>query len=703
MICDYLFVLTAFRLPFVSSTKKMPKKKKQPIIDLSKVAAGERPQEYIVESYDYSELQTGKSLTDIAFENDLEYLLTKKPEETVDSVSKKRSQRLSSQKSPSPIQGKRKNTSIRISPKEITGDIDDIEFSSDDEKENENPKAPRKREAKKNSKTESPGQKKAPVSMPKLSTEERSRKRKEGKEHKKRETPEDEREQVKKAPQKRETPEYEREEVRKAPQKRDKKVDKVNKKKVIEMGSPKEPEEQKIGGRKKRQGKKKGKKLEEANESKSHQPEPVSKANGQETTEVTDLKEEEVKVAEVPEEDVSNKETEAPDVVVETKELLAQKLEEPSEELSSANTSSQEPSVANSSKEPSVELSSEEPSVVPVEPQVHADQVPEEADPEVADPEEADPEVTDPEQADPADAAQIAEGSPKIHENHHEDSLALDCDLSSQLLMPVEVEKKKKKRNKKKKTDEDNFVGDDDNFIPMQEKPLVARSSSAAAVRSTLLPEIEPTTTIIGLSREQIFKMKLTDVKIKTILSVPRMSKMCNNVLQFAIKETEGLFADETKKTQFVQLCVRLAVFESQGFNMSVRENPEILEWLAEYNELSLKHTRTNLTVSSKQVHQNDFDYSVLSFVGHILIWANHLQLAAKLHNIVSKYGPGLSQKEISASIGGYHLWDRLRRDQKTMNTKRWKHIQKFRLIFDFEVDQFVLILRFMNLGLEIP
>lgn len=233
--------------------------------------------------------------------------------------------------------------------------------------------------------------------------------------------------------------------------------------------------------------------------------------------------------------------------------------------------------------------------------------------------------------------------------------------------------------------------------------------SSAKATSLTQLPPIQPVATIFGLSHSQIFRLKLTDVKIKTIMSVP-MSKMCNNLLSFAMKESEGLFADKEKRALFVALCIAVALYESNGFHTVTKERPQMLEWLGEYEHLTLAYTKTNLTASNKLAHMNDFDYTVFSFFGHILIWAMYVQhqtsleaLTEKFETISDKYDLGVSMKDITSSFGGYHLWDRLRRDPKTINTKRWKHIQKFRQLFAFEENQFVLILRCMNLDVLIP
>ncbi|OBA23118.1 hypothetical protein METBIDRAFT_37082, partial [Metschnikowia bicuspidata var. bicuspidata NRRL YB-4993] len=211
------------------------------------------------------------------------------------------------------------------------------------------------------------------------------------------------------------------------------------------------------------------------------------------------------------------------------------------------------------------------------------------------------------------------------------------------------------------------------------------------------LPAVQPVSTIFGLSHEQIYKTRLSDVKVKTIVNVP-MSKMCKNALTFVMAENEGLFVDAEKTGQFVDLCTKVALYEAPGFNEVTKRIPALLDWVPQYEPLTLQHTKTNVTVSNKQIHKNCLDYTVFSFFGHILLWANELQHTAKATTIVEKYHLDISRTQILNSLGGYHLWDRLRRD-KTINTKRWKHIQKFRQLFAFEEHQFVLILRCMNLG----
>ncbi|KAM9924014.1 hypothetical protein OXX80_011350 [Metschnikowia pulcherrima] len=227
-----------------------------------------------------------------------------------------------------------------------------------------------------------------------------------------------------------------------------------------------------------------------------------------------------------------------------------------------------------------------------------------------------------------------------------------------------------------------------------------SRLASAKAAQVKQLPQVQPVSTIFGLSHEQIYKTKLTDVKVKTIVNVP-MSKMCKNALTFVMAESEGLFMDTAKRAQFVDLCTKVALYEAPGFNEVTKRIPELLKWVPLYEPFTLQHTKTNLTTSNKKMHRNSLDYTVFAFFGHIILWANELQHAAKLPEIVDKFRLGISRAQILNSLGGYHLWDRLRRD-KTINTKRWKHIQKFRQTFAFEEHQFVLILRCMNLGIQV-
>lgn len=220
---------------------------------------------------------------------------------------------------------------------------------------------------------------------------------------------------------------------------------------------------------------------------------------------------------------------------------------------------------------------------------------------------------------------------------------------------------------------------------------------------SESLPAVYPIKTLIGLSHQQVLQLELTDVKIKTIVSTNTISKFANNVLAFVTKHTDDLFEDAEKKTIFIKLCVNVALSESIGFSKTLREHSQIVEWFGGYDEINLATTGTKLTVSSKNIHQNTFDYSVLSYIGHILIWAAHQQRMGKVALFTDKFGIALPQASVRASIGGYHLWDRLIRESKGMNSKRWKHIIKFRQAFGYEEDQFMLILRFMKVDTVIP
>lgn len=217
------------------------------------------------------------------------------------------------------------------------------------------------------------------------------------------------------------------------------------------------------------------------------------------------------------------------------------------------------------------------------------------------------------------------------------------------------------------------------------------------------LPEIHAIKTIIGLSHKQIMNLDISDVKLKTIVSSSTISKYTSTALNFTIKHTDELFSNfETKKIFFL-LCINVALYESTGFKKTAKIYPNILELFGGYDEINLENTRTKLTPSSKDIHQNNLDYSVLSFIGNILIWAVHQQRQGGVPLLTRNYDISLPATLIRQNVGGYHLWDRLIREPQGMNAKRWKHITKFRQAFPYEEDQFMLILRFMKIDDEIP
>ncbi|KAK6453989.1 uncharacterized protein RJT20DRAFT_65055 [Scheffersomyces xylosifermentans] len=221
---------------------------------------------------------------------------------------------------------------------------------------------------------------------------------------------------------------------------------------------------------------------------------------------------------------------------------------------------------------------------------------------------------------------------------------------------------------------------------------------------SESLPEVRPIKTIIGLSHGQILKsLNLTDIKIKTIITSSSISKYATTALTFTQKHTDELFSDFERKKIFIKLCLNVALFESKGYTNTLSEHSNILELFGGYAEINLETTRTKLTPSNRNVHQNDLDYSVLAYIGNILIWALHLQRDAQITPFIDSFGIELSAKTILDNVGGYHLWDRLNRSSKTINAKRWKHINKFRQAFPFEEDQFMLVLRFLQVSDDIP
>ncbi|RCK56716.1 hypothetical protein Cantr_05403 [Candida viswanathii] len=217
------------------------------------------------------------------------------------------------------------------------------------------------------------------------------------------------------------------------------------------------------------------------------------------------------------------------------------------------------------------------------------------------------------------------------------------------------------------------------------------------------LPEVQPIKTIIGMSHQQILHSDLSDVKIKTLMTSSSISKYAANSVKFVTSHTNDLFADFDKKKIFLTLCINVALYESLGFKKTVKTYPNVLELFGDYDEINLETTRTKLTPSKKDIHQNNLDYSVLSYFGHILIWAAHQQRLGKVPIFTDKFDIVLTNKEVRSKLGGYHLWDKLFRELKGMNSKRWKHVIKFRNAFLYEEDQFMIILRFMQIDDNIP
>ncbi|CAI5757739.1 unnamed protein product [Candida verbasci] len=222
--------------------------------------------------------------------------------------------------------------------------------------------------------------------------------------------------------------------------------------------------------------------------------------------------------------------------------------------------------------------------------------------------------------------------------------------------------------------------------------------SSTKNTTNSILPELKPIKTIIGLSHQQILHGDLSDVKIKTLMNSSSASKYASSSIKFTTKYTDEIFNKFELKKIFITLCINIALHESIGYKKTIQLYPNILELFSQYDELNLETTRTQLTKSNKLIHQNNLDYSVLSYFGHILIWALDQQRRNKFSLFIEKFELNLTKKEIQSKIGGFHLWDKLFRELKGMNSKRWKHIIKFRNLFPYEEDQFMIILRFMNI-----
>lgn len=200
------------------------------------------------------------------------------------------------------------------------------------------------------------------------------------------------------------------------------------------------------------------------------------------------------------------------------------------------------------------------------------------------------------------------------------------------------------------------------------------------------LPQIQPIETIMGLSNEQIYGLSPNDIKLKSIIT--QADKALRVIINFAM-ENEDMFKDEEVKTIFIDLCINIALYESRGLNKTVKRYPNVIELFCKFDALTLSFNNTPITKSDRQIHQNNFDYSVLLNIGNIIIWVNSInnQLA---------YVP---KKLVRQSFGGYHLWDQLFKED-SINMKRWKHIIKFRELFPFQINQFIVIMKFMHVGI---
>lgn len=623
---------------------KKRKSKKTPALDLSEVKGSDTPDQFIVKSYDYDDLQTEKSQSEIQFEDDLKYLLAGASEldDSVKVVYESNEEMFAKKiRSATSKPGKNgKSKPVKVSAAEITKDFDQICFSSDDESEIPLKSPKSKRSSKKNGE-------KAPVvadetghDSSSLVNETEPRREKPVKTKQEKSS-----RKVSEAHSGDSAPGVGSQLVEKTPKKSKKKQGNEAEAKSTgedELNSPKaetaeDQEKQGVQKTKKKSKKSKlAKKTAKANE--VEQTTPVE--NEDVAAEVNDLQTEDQAALATQNKAKKNRK----------KKTKAQKAEQAVEADGAAEVVSAE---AKSTETVDAAVSAESPasSQTPDSPQtpksIQADEI--------------------------------------TLEEKPEDSNTPDSPKSETLLKSSSPAPEQRFQQ---------------NSQPAEEFPKL-RSSSATALSYTQLPEIHPVKTIIGVSHQQILLMRTTDVKYKTISTVSLMSKMGKNVLQFLSRD--GLFSDPDMKRKFLHLCIEVALNESHGFHDISRQYPDLEAWLANYEELSLLHTRANLTVSTKQAHQNDFDYNVFSYLGHILVWAIHLQQSGGVTTVLDKYEFGISRKSVMASIGGYHLWDRVRRDPKTINTKRWKHIQKFRQLFVFEEDQFVLAFRLLDLGLDLP
>ena len=198
---------------------------------------------------------------------------------------------------------------------------------------------------------------------------------------------------------------------------------------------------------------------------------------------------------------------------------------------------------------------------------------------------------------------------------------------------------------------------------------------------------MQPIETIMGLSLEQIYRLDLKDIKLKRIID--QTNKLLGNILQFTIKHETEIFNDDTLQKQFIELCISIALFGSKGVNKTSKKYPNIIETFTKYDELTVDFTQTTYTKSEKNIHQNNFDYTTLAYIGNIIIW---FQLETKRSDFISL-------DIVKRNYGGLHLWDNLFKEDY-INMKRWKHIIKYRELFPFQQNQFIVLMRFMHIAI---
>lgn len=600
-------------------------------IDLSSLEQSEVSSTFEVKDYDYDDLQTGKSETEVKFETDLQYLLdTANEEASGETKTELKSPNIHVARK-SPKKGKKVKSRAAVKKTDITGDIDDIVFSSDDDEE--------EGEETKNVADD--------ITDPETHKES------------------EESTEVTKSPK----PKKKR---NKKKRQAEKKTEEINADKSTQPENPEKEESANayvsVNAEVSQSNQFENEKVEQEPEAEAKEvvTEEIKKGDNKRER---SLQEEETQETKMETDDVSLGETEIslPKGTPEIAEKSQQVIEEPIPEETQVNeiceeTQEVKEETGDSSPEETQEAKDGKPSKSKKNRRKKKNK-----------------------------KAKAAEA--KTNEEDAEDGGETSPEQNKDT--PKETSASSKKETTPKPKQEEP--------LKKPESPFGKPRSLAAATSLSQLPEIQPIITIIGLSHQQILRMKPTDVKIKTLHSVNNLSKTCKNVLLFAQKETDGFFQDSRKRAVFVELCVSVALNESSGFNAMATKHSHMVDWLEKYDELMLQHTGTKLTLSKKEAHTNNFDYTVFSYIGHIILWAQHLQESSGIETILDKYDLGLTRKNVMASLGGYHLWDRIRRDPKSINTKRWKHIQKFRQNFAFEQNQFVLILRYMRLGIDLP
>ncbi|ODV60301.1 uncharacterized protein ASCRUDRAFT_76316 [Ascoidea rubescens DSM 1968] len=199
--------------------------------------------------------------------------------------------------------------------------------------------------------------------------------------------------------------------------------------------------------------------------------------------------------------------------------------------------------------------------------------------------------------------------------------------------------------------------------------------------------------------------MKLSDPFLEKI--VLNANDLAKEILQFLLVHKDNVFSDFYRAKLFFTISILVALKGPKSYkDLCSDYDLEIKNESSKNKELS--NPRYFERYSEFLNPRGDFNFKLVGYIGHILIWGFDrqrygLKMQKKDFNntFIFKYQIKCSKSMILSGIGGMNLWDKNQK-KDSMPLSKWQILNGLKKSYEFDEDLFVLILRFMGI-VDIP